>query len=355
MGIETLIRGAKRSYEQFRAQETNGVDKALFTTVDMDNSGAFMIDRLIRAPFGIVYRDKDNQAHVRPYENGSGYIYDIPVASEKTRIGEELKDLAVSGIEPSDSQAMHLQKVMDDTVKDHVSGHNMTKWKQALDVLVDGAFYAKGDGGADLDLDIDFGRASANELTHDFTASATIPIAFKEMQDQYIASGGDLNNCIVLCGSDWINEFSTDTSVLSYLDANSANQLLAQQMLPPNIANCPHLYSLASYRAPNMIAPVYVVAFNPGVNYVAYNGASASAWITSTKAVMFSTNMPTYRVYRGIDVKTETGMTDRVAGDVVFDTFSTDDPVADFMRSSTRHCFIPANINLTVLSTGTFS
>lgn len=355
MGIETLTRGAKRSYEQFRAQETNGVDKALFKTVDMDTSASFMLDKLLHSAFGIVYRDKDNQAHVRQYQAGTGYQYEIPIASEKTRIGEELKDAAVSGIEPTSSQAIHLRKVMDDIVKDHVSGHNLTKWKQALDVIFDGEFYAYGPGGVNLGLGIDFDRAAANELTHDFTGTDTMDIAIKEMQAQLRLQGSSLNNLVLIAGDDWISEFSTDTTVLSYRDANTATELLEMQKIPPQIMNCPHLTALASYRPAGALKPVYVVSFNPGVSYVPYKGAAATDWITSTKAAMFSMDMETYRVYRGIDVVTESGMVDRVAGDVVFDTFSTDDPVADFMRSSTRHCFIPANINHTVVSTGTFS
>lgn len=354
MGIETLTRGAKRSYEEWKAQEANGIENLLFPILDEDTSSAFMLDRYIESPYGVIYRDRDNQSHVRPYEPGTGYIYDIPRASEKTRIGEELKDAAITGLNSTDSQAVHIRKLMDDVVKHHVSGHNITKRKQAIDVIVDGEFNANGAGGTDLNLGIDYSRAAGNEITADFT-SISQPTALKALQDVLVAQGCPQDNMVALMGSTWLADFMTDSDVLAYLDANSANQLLEMQMMPPELRNTKGVKVVAIYRAPGMIAPIYVCSYSPGYSYVGYNGASSSAWVTATKCAMFSLDSPRYRVNRGVDVINEAGKIQRAVGDVVFDTFSDDDPPADWMRSTTRHLYVPGNVNHTAVSTGTFS
>ena len=355
MGIETLTRGAKLSYEEFKAQEANGIDRLLFPVPDVDTSSAVAIDRFIDAPYATVYRDKDNQSHVRPYEPGTGYVYDVPRTSEKTPIGEALLDAAITGVDPDTSQGIHARKMMDDVVKHHVSGHNLTKWKQSLDVLFDGEFLAKGDGGKDINLDIDYSRAAANELTADFTATATQATAIKAMQDQLIAQGCSQDNMVMFVGATWLADFTTDSGVLAYLDANGANQLLEMQMMPTELRNTKGVKVLATYRAPGMLAPVYICTFSPGVSYVQYNGAAASAWIPAAKAAMISLDSPRYRVLRGVDAFDENGNKGRFVGDVVFDTFTENDPPTELMRSQSRHLLLPGNINHTVVSTGTFS
>lgn len=354
MGIETLTRGAKRSYEEFKAQETNGIENLLFPILDEDTSSAFSIDRFIEVPYGVIYRDRDNQSHVRPYQPGTGNIYDVPRASEKTAIGEELKDSVITGLDPDSGQAQHMRKLMDDIVKQHASGHGITKRKQAINVIFDGEFHAKGDGGQDINLDIDFSRSANNELTADFTATATQPIAIKAMQDQLIAQGCSQDNMVIFMGATWLADFTSDSAVLAYLDANTANQLLEMQMMPPELRNTKGVKVLATYRAPGMLAPVFVCTYSPGYSYVQYNGASAAAWLTAGKAAMLSLDSPRYRINRGIDAFNVAGRSDRFVGDIVFDTYHENDPLEDFMRSQTRHVYIPGNINHTVVSTGTF-
>jgi hypothetical protein len=354
-GIEVLTRGLKRYYEQFRAQEQNGVDRLLFGVPDEDTTAAFSLDRLIDDPYGVSYRDPNTQSIVREYNAGTGSIYAVPRTSEKTPIDEELRDAAIAGLESTTGWSAHHAKLMQDIIKQHVAGHNMTKWKQALDVIFDGEFYAKGTNGNDINLDIDYGRASANELTHDFTASDTFAIAYQEFLDQLLAQGSPVSNLVMVLGSDWINEFSTDTDVLAQLDANSVNQRLMQDMMPPQLRNAHGMHVIATYRAPGSVAPAYICTYQPGTQYKAHKGASASAWITSTKAAMFSLDSPRYRVLRGVDAFDDSGRVTRAVGDVVFDTYHEDDPIIDFARSQSRHVFVPGNINHTVVSTGTFS
>ena len=52
MGIETLTRSAKKSYEEWFAQEQNGIHRLLFPTLDIDTTAAFAMDRFIQTPAG---------------------------------------------------------------------------------------------------------------------------------------------------------------------------------------------------------------------------------------------------------------------------------------------------------------
>ena len=60
-------------------------------------------------------------------------------------------------------------------------------------------------------------------------------------------------------------------------------------------------------------------------------------------------------VGRGIDALNDSGGKIRVSGEVVFDTYVSFDPVAEFLRSQARIAFIPGNVDRTGRSTGTFA
>ena len=354
-GIEVLTRPAKRSYEEWQSKQGKEIYELLFPTEDVDITSAFAMDKFIESAYGIVYRDRDGASHVRPYAAGSGLIYDVPRASEKTPIGEELEDAVITGIDPTSPRAMHHKKLIDDIIKQHASGYVMTKRKQALDVLFGSTFYALGEESKDLDLDIAFTRDSDNTQTHDFTDSDTQQIALKELQDQLIAKGCSLRNQVCIMGTTWLNDFFNDTGVTAYLTSNPVNELLKMGMVPPELLGTHGLQVVATYRAPSMAAPIWVCAYNPGVNYVAYKGADAAAWVTATKACMFSLDSARYHIKRGVDCFNESGKKTRAVGDVVFDAYPENDPLADVIRSQTRHAFIPANTDHIAVSTGTFS
>lgn len=355
-GIETLARPAKLSYEEWRGQrQAKELWELLFPEVDEDITSAFAMDKFTDTPYGIVYRDRDGASQIRPYAPGSGYVYDVPRASEKTPIGEELRDAVITGIDPTSPYAVHHKKLVDDIVKLHMGGHVMTRRIQALEVLFDSTFYALGPGGVDLDLDIAFTRAAGNTQTHDFTATDTQQIALKELQDQLVAQGCSLRNMVCIMGTTWLNDFFNDAGVTAYLTSNPVNELLKMGMVPPELLGTHGLQVVATYRAPEMVAPIWVCAYNPGVLRVDYRGDTASAWVPATEACMFSLDSPRFHVKRGVDALDESGKIVRRVGDVVFDAFHTDDPIADFIRSQTRHAFIPANTNHIVTSTGTFS
>ena len=356
MAIETVRRNAKRYYEEFLLQSNNGIDKLLFRTEDMDTSAGLLLDRLITTPYSAVYREKSNQGHVAPYQGGSGTLYEPPITTEITPIPEDLEDAVIAGIEANSADSFHATKLMQDIVKQHTDMHNMLKWKQAIDVLFDGQFYAKGENGVDLGLGVDFGRAAGQSITYDFTAGgASMLEAIGNMVEQARATGTPMSGLCVLMGDDWISKFGTDTGILSYMQATQGAQLLQTNMMPQQLGGMDSsVYVLGQVRPLGAIAPVWVLGYNPGAVYKAYNGASSTDWITSTKAAMFSLSDPTYRAYRGVNVM-DGGRKMRQVGELVFDSYVENNPVEERLRSNSRHLFVYGNINHTVVSTGTFS
>jgi len=357
MGLEILTRGARKVYEQYFFDTTQKqLHEFLFPIPDEDLSSSFLIDRFIQNPHGVVYRESDSQSVIRKHEAGVGSLYEAPHCSEKTPIPESLRDVVATGLEATAPITEHTAKTMMQIVQSHVTGHTITKNKQAIDVIRTGNFYANGIDGKDLNVGFDFGRAAGNSTTYDFTAGgATMAKAIKAMVDIiHITNKGGLSGIAIILGSDWLNQFSIDAGVLAYLQANTANMLLLQNMMPPELQGVQGLYLLAIYRAPNMLAPVYILSYDPGVPYIAYDGASVGDWIPATSAIAFTLNSPRYTVLRGMSVIGTNGATERLSGQLVFDTFNSKDPTIDYIRSNTRHVFIPANINHTVESVGTF-
>lgn len=356
MGIETLTRGAKVLYEEYKAQEI-GVDKVLFNRMDEDTTSAFMLDKFINSPFATVYREKNGQSHIREYQPGSGYIYDVPRASMKTAIDEDLRDAAIVGVESNAGYNQHEMKLLNDIVRQHIDGDHMLKWKQSLDVLRTGAFEANDADGNSIGLGVDFSRDTDNDLTYDFTAGTpTFAEAVKNVQDQLIAKGCTLNNLVFVMGSDWLTQMSGDSDFQDILQANQAQFFARQSMLPAPVASgASGMYLIGMYRAPGMVAPMLLASYQPGVEYKAYPGASAEEWIPTAEAFAFSLDSPRYYVKRGVEIVNESGRRMRTVGDLVVDGFVENDPPTEYIRSTTRHIFVPGNIDHTVRSTGTFA
>jgi len=353
MGVETLTRNAIALYEERSIIASNGIDKLIFSTLDEDTSANFRMDKYISAPYGIVYRSQNNQSVIRHFQPGSTELITPPVASEKTPMDEQFSDVVAVGVESSAGYQAARIKNVSQIVGDHMEAHHMTKWKQAIDVLVLGVFKARGSGDAALGLDIDFTRAAGNSLTNDFT-SVDMPAAIAAMVKKMRDNNAPMQDLVILMGSDWLDNYSTDTSILELRKANGVNELVKSSIAAQLLENTHGLFIVDYIRIPGVIAPVWITSFAPGVQYKADNETAAADWIASTVAVCFSLADKTYRVNRGVNTKGDNKIERRV-GDEVFDSFAENDPATEFVRSQTRHAFVYGNINHTVKSTGTFS
>jgi hypothetical protein len=353
MGLELITRSIKRSYEERKLIAQNGIDKLLFPELDEDTSAGFLLDTYVSSPYGVAYRDLANPSVIRRFVNGSGQKIVPPIASEKTPIDEELLDQIISGGEATEAQATRVARMIDRIVGDHIEGHNMTRWKQALDVLRTGNFYAYDSGGNSLGLDIDFSREAGNSLTYDFTTGNMVE-ALEALDAKMSSKNTPASRRVVVMGATWLNNFGSNTTILTERRANDSNVRVEAQMEAPELFGTMGLVLVSRVRVGAMVHPVYVCTFQPGTSYVGYKGATATAWVPDAEALAFSLDDRRYRINRGVNALDEMGGRIRVAGDLVVDRYVENDPVTEFVRSQTRHCYVPANVNHTFKSTGTF-
>ena len=357
MGYETLSRSAKLNYEEWKLLNPGkSIDELLFPTKEETENASILLDRYTSAPYGVAYKEPGSGSIVRQFVNGSGMLVQPPVASEKTPVDSETKDMVISGGEATEAYMTRLNRLTGRIVNQHTEAHNMTRYKQAIDVIRTGNFYAKGETGKDLGLDIAYSRDAANSLTYDFTAAgATMFAALKAVETQAKKQGTPSSNFVAILGANWAEQFATDSAVNTYLQNNSNNALLTSNMTPPQLQGVYGLSLLAMIRPIGMTTTIWVCTYQPDTQYVAYKGATAAPWIPDNEAIFFSLADKRYSVNCGVDVLDDNGKSMRVVGDIAFDTFTSQDPVEDYFRSQRRGVYVPANINHTFKSTGTFS
>ena len=99
--LDKFLRTTKKLYQRIQNEmlgNMQGIDSFLFPESDFDTAANFSLDRLIKNPHGVAFRRSDEQSAVRPFENGTGYIYEVPRTSEKTPISELLRDSVVAAL-----------------------------------------------------------------------------------------------------------------------------------------------------------------------------------------------------------------------------------------------------------------
>ncbi len=358
--LDLFIRTVKKYYEEYGnvlMGGKQGIDTFLFGADDMDTAANFTLDSLIVNPHAVTFRARDEESHVRDFEGGHGTIIPIPHASEKTPITERLRDSVIAGIESTAGISLHDAKMMNDILRHHVGGWLATRWKLAIDTIRTGTFTARGINGESIGLDIAFNRDAAKSITYDFTAAgATIDEALLNLYNAYRAGGSNPAAICVIAGLNWISAFQTDADVIERAKANTANVLVTQSLMPPELLNTQGLYLVASYLIPGTLTPVYICGFQPQYDFLGVKGGTTEPYMPVDDAIMLSINdAPNrYRVFRGVDAFDAGGNIIRTVGEIVFDGFKTNDPIAELVRSQSRFAFIPANINRTAVCAGIF-
>jgi hypothetical protein len=357
MSKDLITRTLTRLYEERHMANENGrpIQDLLFSNMDEDLSAAFRLDRYISSPYGISYRNPTNQAIIRQFNPGTTALIEVPRASEKTPFDEELRDAVAVGSEPTDSQAAQITKNLNQTLMDHEEAYNMTKAKQALDVVRTGIFNAKGAKGASLGLDYDHTRDTNNNLTYDFTAGgATMNEALVNISNYHDSKGTPKDNRYVIMGDSWLSQYGSDSGIIEIMKANAVNQILEQQRFAEKFGEVNGLYVVAHYKPVGALAPLWILGYEPGVSYVPYKGASAEAWVPTAECLSGSLNDRTWNIKRGVDYLDDNGRVQRGVGEMIVDSYSEKDPITTFVRSQSRHIYIYGNIDHTLKVTGTF-
>lgn len=352
--LDKFTRSVKAFYEEISTTLTagkTGIDRFLFPVEDLDERDSFALDKLVKNIHGVVFRKPGEQSVVRPYEPGVGNVYKPPRVSEKTPVTEDLRDSVIVGLEATDSFSSQTARLLEQILKQHSAAHTATRWKLAIDTIRTGKFTPVGMGGHDIGLEIDFSRDAGCDITYDFTASSvSINTALKALYD---AKQGSKGNLVMILGAKWLQEFSDDETVQAYMQANVANTVLLQSVMPSELQNVQGLYVAAVYRIPGTLTPVTICGFQTDEQFVQYSGATAVDFMPDDEAICFSAGATRYRVFRGVDVAEDNAIR-RAVGEIVFDSFTEKDPPTLYLRSQARYAMIPANVNHTARSVGTF-
>lgn len=355
--LEKVTRTVKKYYEKIQGQLDAGkigIDQFLFGIDDKDLSAQFSLDSMVVTPHGVSFRKPGEQSAVRPFEPGTGKVYEVPRSSEKTPITEEDQDKIMAGLEATASQSAHAALRINKITMQHISAHAQTRWYYALATMRTGKFSPLGAGGHDIGLEIDYLQDAGNDITYDFTASgAKMDTALAEMYEVYESQGGNPSDVAVIMGTDWYSKFFSDDDVRDWLISNSSNMLLEQSQRPAILNNVQGLYKVATYR-PGIVSALDICQVNMGHKFTPYKGATAVPFFPTDEAIMFSVSDPRYRVFRGVDAS-ENGKIIRTVGEIVIDSFIENDPPQENVRSQARVAFVPANVNTIVRSTGTFA
>ena len=356
--VNKFTRRIKTFYELLYNEMSGGkigIDKFLFRIDDVDTSSDFALDRLIQNPHGVQFRHRGEQAAIREYAAGTGTVYDVPRASEKTPITEQLRDSVIVGGEETEGFGSKEARMISQILRQHTIGHTVTRWKLALDTIRTGIFAPLGLVGNDIGLSIDFQRDAGLSLTYDFTAvGADINKALFNLYKAYRDAGGGAENICLILGDSWLSELEQDETVIEYMKTNVANITLTRDLVPPELMNTQGLYLVARYRIPGTVTPVYICGFSPDNQFIPYSGGVATDFFPEGSAIIFSTAATRYRVMRGVDVLDDSCRATRAVGEIVFDTYTEKDPVATYLRSSARYAFVPGEIDHTAVSVGTF-
>jgi len=332
--------GGKQIYEFF------------FRKKDEDTSSDFSLDALLQEnAYAACYRNKDTQSHLRKYEPGTNTMITVPRGSEKTPIGEDLIDSVTVGFDATDGIDVQTKGKLDHIVDDHTTAWNMTFNKQSFDLFLDGTLHVRGEEADDIGLDLDFGRAIGNSLTYDFTAGgASFSEAIIELQNAMLTAGVPRGGQFAFLGDDWGDALSVDTEVKAWLETK------------PNIPTVPA--ELTGYeglddpqylKLPGMKTGMWICFYAPGISYRASEDAAVSEWIPTAEAIAGSWLDVRYDVNRGVDLLGSDGKAERVVADISFDSYVQNDPVTTLARSAARKALVPAAVNHTFNSTGTFA
>jgi len=362
----TKIGTALKKFYEYYANELKGgeigIDQFLFNTRDEDASAStFNLDELSVEPHGVSFRRAGEQSALRPYTPGIGTMIEVDRTSEKTPLTEQLKDAVIVGGSDSEATKSRSKRLLGQVFKQHTIAHQITRWKLAIDVMRTGKFSPRGLKGGDIGIEVDFGRDASLSKTYDFTAGgftaggADINEALKELYNAYRAKGGSTENLIIIMGSQWLEKVEADTDFLQKIQSNPLNNMVDQSERGKQLANVKGLNIFMNYTIPGTIGRVKLATFQGQGKYKAYSGDAGVDYFPSNEALIFSTDSERYNVLRGFEVMANANSIVRVSGDIVFDAYVEADPLVEYIRSAARYVFVPANVDHTAVSVGTFA
>lgn len=351
MAIDILTSTAKKYFENVAFQGKQ-IDEVLFPMPDDSINTTVKIDTYTSAPFALRSITKGQPAKVRAYQAGDGYEFEPPLYKEKTAIDEQLHDSVVAGVEPNSPAGMHMQQAVRHIVDGpagFMAAAKMTRAKAALDVYLTGVF--RGMDESEVIKEIDFNRDASLTLALDF-ATVSHDDALRSMYDALAAQGCPRANLAVIMGSDWLSSWERDAGVVAKREATQASGWITKNLQPPLLQDAEGLYVIGRYSIDGTASPVWVLAYEPSWPYRTAPNATPAPFMPADQAVMFDVGGVGYRCNRGVSVKNGDRI-EHVVGDLVIDSFTDNDPPAEWVRANARFMYLRGNINHTCAATAT--
>ncbi len=353
MPINMLTTTAKKYYEDLPLQGKQ-IDEVLFPTLDESMNATVKIDTYTGGPFAARAITKGAASKVRAYQAGDGFEYEPPLTKEKTAIDETLRDSVIAGIDEKSPAARHLQQAVRQIIsgpKGFISAHRMARNKAALDVYLEGKFRV-----VDEDTtvkEIDYQRDSA--LSINVTAATKFDAGIASAYNQLSKKGFPGAAMTVILGANWLQKFNSDAAVLEKRKATRAIAYSNENGRPPLFEGAEGLYVIdPMYNVDGIPVPIRILTYAPPWPYMDRLAGTPADFVPADKAIVFDAGGMAFRCNRGVDVIGADGRIVREVGDMVIDSFKTDDPPVEWIRSTGRFIYVRGNINHTaVLTLGT--
>jgi len=350
MVVEVVTRIAKELFRAGAGLNQKQLYMALHPVVRKTYNAGFQLDRYIGTPTAMRTIKIGEPSVTRLFTPGKGEVFTPEINSEKTPIDQELTDAVLAGFE-STAQLDKISELISEIINSETgfaAANAMQRNKAAIDLLRLGIFQTYDKDGTAHQLD--FNRDGTLATTYDFTAGgATIDEALTEMITLLSGFGCPKGNLGIIMGKSWLDNFESDTAVLSKLTAYNGSFI---NLIPPQFQGVDGLNVIGTYRPAGSLSSITIMGYQPQWDY-RVNAAAAAPYLPDVEAVMFNLSAFAPQINTGIPIKNEKGKIEIVNGDLVIASDVSADPACEYIIGKSRYAFMRF-VNHTCKSVGTF-
>jgi hypothetical protein len=331
----TLTRALKIVFQESRPALADFL-KLFWPQVRLYDTTEIPADTVLASRKIARYREVNAGSNIFAYIPGKGVVYTPPTLDESTPITEELARSVTAGLE---ANAPAQQQIVEKTAqiqRDHDAIITAALVKQAVDIMVTGAFQPKGKNGINIGNPFNYNRAAANTI-----APAADPVVqLQKAWDQYKKQNGNTSNAFALVGKDVLSKLEENAAFQEALKLQGLNagysRLVGDNRVVADIIP-------GGFKIPGRAARIALLSFDEA--YEAEDG-TLTPFFPGNGMVVSSFNATRIRAYGGVYlVNNTTGAARVLKGELVSDAFWTKNPDSYILRSQSRPVLVPGEIN----------
>ena len=359
MAISTLTSSAILYYEDTADSQKKQAAQALFPEIDISTAATVRLDQYTGSGGAArVTVTTDEGSHVRQYQPGSGFEYEVPITREKVAIDQTLSDSVIAGMAPNSPESARIAQLVGQ-IMDGPSGLRpaiQMAWnKAAIDVLRLGVMQYNDGTGIAVSIDYNRDATLAPVAAVDFdTATNRFDTAIEDAASALSAFGFPLSKFGVLLGASWLGRFGNESDVQEKRKYSVAPAYTGAGIYPAVYGGAEGLYIVdPSYKVNGLAMPVTIMTYQPRWAYRPAPEADPEPYIPDDEMIIFPIDGPGWSCYRGIQVASD-GMEPRqMAGEIIISSYQDYDPDIQWLRAASRFMFVPGNKNHTYKIAGT--